>query len=31
MKFIKYFFSYQKPQMIAGLIIGLYFITRILF
>lgn len=28
MKQIKYFFSYQKPQIVAGLIIALYFITR---
>ena len=28
MKAIKYFFKYQKPQIIAGLIIAFYFITR---
>ncbi len=28
MKAIKYFFSYQRPQIIAGLIIAIYFLTR---
>lgn len=28
MKLIKYFLQKQKPQMIAGVVMAIYFITR---